>query len=109
MLMNIAGAQIPLPFTATGDDTVLVAGQPGKSIFVYECIGQNSLAGIVSLKSGAATILATQDLEANQGVTWSAIANLPGEPRFFTKPGEGLLMDVSAGTFTGDLLYAFRE
>ena len=101
MLMNIAGAQIPLPFTATGADTVIVAGVAGKSIFVYECIGQNSLAGVVSLKSGS-TILATQDLEANQGVTWSAIANLPGEQRFFTKPGEGLLMDVSAGTLTGD-------
>lgn len=106
--MNIAGAQIPLAFTATGNNTVLVAGVAGKSIFVYECIGQNSLAGTVSIKSGT-TIRATQSLQANQGVTWSDIANLPGEPRFFTKPGEDLRMDVSAGTFTGDLLYAFRE
>ena len=108
MLQNISGAKISLPFTATGSNAVLVAGQPGKAIFVFEIIGSNSLAGTASIKSNT-TVLATESLQANQGITWSALANLEGEPRFQCAPGADLRMDISAGTFTGDLYYAFRE
>lgn len=107
-MFNLSGHKYTIPFTATGSNSVLVAGQAGKAIFVHEIIGSNSLAASVSVKNGT-TILDTQALQANQGVTWSNIANLQGEPRFICTPGNDLRMDISAGTFTGGLVYSFRE
>lgn len=108
MLFNLSGQKYTVPFTATGTDAVLVAGVAGKAIFVHEIIGSNSLAATVSIKNRH-TILDTQSLQANQGVTWSNIANLEGEPRFICAPGNDLSMDISVGTFTGGLVYSFRE
>lgn len=107
MLFNLAGAQVRAPFTSTTNTTVVPA-VAGKSIFVYEIIGSNSLAGTVDIKSGS-TIMATEALQANQGITWSALANMEGEPRFATKPGEALVVNSSTGTFTGDIQYAYRD
>lgn len=108
MLKNIAGAKITTNIATSGASTVLVAGQPGKAIFVYEIIGAPSLASTVSIKNGAIT-LDTQILAAGQGVTWSEIAGEDGEPRFQCSPGSDLVMACSAGVFTGGLVYAFRE
>lgn len=108
MMYNISGHKYTQAFTATGADSVVIAGQAGKAIFVHEIIGSNSLAGTVSVKNGT-TILDTQALQANQGITWSNIANLESEPRFIATPGNDLRMDVSAGTFTGSIAYSFRE
>lgn len=107
-MYNIAGVKYTVPFTTSGTSYTLVAGVAGKAIFVYEIIGSPTNASTVSIKNGS-TIMDTQTLAAGQGVTWSNIANLDSEPRFICAPGADLKMDVSAGTFTGGLVYAFRE
>ena len=109
MLQDIAGEIFRIPVSASGvGDNTLVAGQAGKSIYVYELIGSNSLAATVSVKNGS-TILDTQSLQPNQGVTWSVLGNMEGVPRFKTAPGSSFILNLSAGTFTGGLVYAFRE
>lgn len=111
MLKNISGAKINITVSAgIAGDNILVAGTPGSSIFVYELIGSPSVASTVKIKDGAADVGKALFVEGiQQGLTLTEVAGEDGEPRFWTTPGNDLILNVTAGTFTGNLYYALRQ
>lgn len=108
MLEDISGVLISIPLVATGATTV-VAGVSGQLIYVYEVIGSNSAAATITFTGNNGSSFETEVVEADQGLTSSAIANRQGVPIYKLKNGESFVVTPSAGTFTGRITYGMRS
>lgn len=111
MLQGVHGRKSSIPVSAPVGDTIIVAAQSDKWIYVHELMGDLAATGVVSVIAinGAAAerILATYDLDQGQGLT---VQDEPGEdnrPRFEFLPGEKFVLRVTGGTFTGSTHYSF--
>lgn len=107
-MKQIHGEMINAPVTASSvGDNIIVASLSAGYIYAFRIIGDLSAAGTMTIKAGART-LGTFALDAGQGITLGEAGNENSEPAFICFPGEGLILNLSAGTFNGNVYYATR-
>jgi hypothetical protein len=107
MLQDAHTRKISIPVTAPVGDTVIVAGETDRWIYVHELIGDLASDGTVSVLSGT-DILATFTLDEGQGITEQDEPGEDNRPRFECKPGDDFILRVTGGTFNGALHYSLR-
>lgn len=111
MLQGVHGRKISIAISCPAGDTIVVAAQTDKWIYVHELIGDLSAGGTISVVAinGAAAerILATFTLDAGQGLTEQDEPGEDNRPRFEFKPGEKVVIRTSGATFEGSLHYSF--
>lgn len=107
MIHDAHTKKISIPVTASVGTTTIVAANTDAYIYVHELIGDLASAGNLDVKAGSRT-LASFTLDAGQGITEQDEPGMDGVPRFECKPGEGLVLTVTGGTFNGALDYSLR-
>ena len=107
MLQDAHTKKISIPVTATVGDTVVIAGQTDRWIYIHELIGDLAAAGNLIVKSGSTT-LASFTLDTGQGVTLQDEPGADNVPRFECKPGDDFILTVTGGTFNGACHYSLR-
>ena len=108
MLQDAHSAKIAAGFTAPIGDTTVIAGIADTWIYVHEIIGDLQAAGNVTVKAGSRT-LATFTLDQGQGITLTDEPGNDNVPRFVCRPGEGLVLSVTGGSFVGAVDYSLRQ
>lgn len=110
MLHNIHGEKItaPVTVTGTGDQIVIPAITDGE-IFIHELLGDTTAQMVLSVKAGART-LAAPEVAVGQGLTYSDIPGMDGEPRFKCFQNEAFILNLgAAGTFNGSIVYSYKK
>jgi hypothetical protein len=108
MINDAHTAKISIPVIAVPGANTAIAAITNGYIYVHEIMGDLDVNGTLTVSCGAVS-KGSFDLDAGQGITLTDEPGNPGVPRFQCKPGEALVLTLSAGsTFKGSIDYSIR-
>ncbi len=94
----------------TATDTTVIAGQPGKKIYVWQFAMENNHASTdvtVTVKDGSAALNGGGNVLKAGGGAW--MGHCSGTAYFATQPGNSLVITTSAaGTISGSVQYSYE-